>query len=70
MDLSSLKNNWRGDIVVRKEVGDFTGGLISPGYIKNLDNMGKGPRRFRIGKKVAYRVDDLIEWIESRIEEV
>jgi len=33
----------------------------------NLDSLGKGPKgRIRIGKKVAYKVEDLVKWMQER----
>ena len=34
--------------------------------IANLDSEGKGPKRMRIGRKVAYLTEDLLEWLAAR----
>jgi hypothetical protein len=66
-DFSCLKANWGSGIVARKEVGRFTGGMLSPRHLANLDCEGNGPANaFRIGRQVGYYVDDLIEWLEKR----
>lgn len=71
MVFKKLKEKWGSTIVARSEISKFTGGLIKPGYIANLDSLGQGPsNRFRIGRKIAYTVDDLIIWLESRVETV
>ena len=63
----SMAAKWRSSLVARSEIPAFTGGLISEKYICNLDSAKKGPaNRVRVGKKVAYPVADLIEWLESR----
>lgn len=68
LDLSYLKANWPSAIVARAQIGKFTGGLIAPGTVANLDALGQGPEgAFRIGRKIAYPVDALITWLESRI---
>ena len=67
-DLKILADKWPSSIVARKEVGKFSGGLLSPKYIANLDSIGKGPgNRLRVGRLVVYPVDSLIQWLENRI---
>lgn len=66
-DLSILIRKWPSGIVAREQVGPFTGGVISPAYMANLDSRGEGPEgRLRIGRKVAYPVDALVSWLEKR----
>jgi len=72
MEKSSLFSNmaerWPSSMVARTEIERFTGGLLSEKYIANLDSRGLGPRgRIRCGRKVAYPVDQLIEWLEADI---
>lgn len=69
--LKFLADNWPSQIVARKEVGRFSGGLLSPKYLANLDSIGKGPStRLRIGRMIVYPVDSLIQWLENRITSV
>ena len=68
-DLNLLADNWLAPVVARteKDLRDFAGGgLPSKGTMANLDSLGEGPLRFRIGKKVVYPVDTLIEWMKQR----
>jgi hypothetical protein len=44
------------------------GGAISIGRMANLDSLGQGPERIRMGRKVVYRVDSLVEWLAARAE--
>lgn len=69
-DLSSMAAAWPSPLIARGEIERFTGGLISSKYLANLDSQqGKGPAgRIRIGRKVCYRVDALIEWLQNRAE--
>lgn len=53
-------------IIARNQVSKFLGGLISTGYLQNLDWLGIGPRRIRCGKKIGYLREDLIRFLESR----
>jgi hypothetical protein len=53
-------------IIARDHVVKLLGGIISSKYLANLDSLGTGPPRMRIGRKIAYRTEDLLEWLESR----
>ncbi len=67
VDLSHLAARWPSSIVAREKVGEFTGGIISPKTIANLDASGDGPQeRVTIGRKVGYPVTPFIVWLESR----
>jgi hypothetical protein len=69
IDLSEMKAKWQSAIVCRDKVEDFTGGLITRGTLTNLDSKGDGPPRFYMGpRKVAYRVDSFVDWLQQRIE--
>jgi len=64
-----MKNNWPSPVVVRQQrhLDRFSGGLLHARTMANLDSAGKGPKeRIRMGKKVAYPVDSLIEWMRGR----
>jgi len=50
-------------LFLRKEVRQYLGNTISPRYLANLDCAGKGPKRTRVGKRVAYTKEDFSEWI-------
>lgn len=71
-DLSRLKNKWPSPFVAREKVGEFSGGILHPRTMANLDALGQGPKgRIRVaGKKIAYPVDELVEWMQSRCEAV
>lgn len=62
-----LAAKWPSTVVARTEVENFTGGLMSEKYQANLDSQGKGPEgRIRIGRKIAYPVNNYIRWLEKR----
>lgn len=68
-DLSSLKESWPAPYVERQHVGLFSGGILHPRTMANLDAKGQGPKgRIRVGQKVAYPTLELITWMESRSE--
>ena len=66
VDLSYLADKWPSNIVSRCKVSDFSGGLLDQRSMANIDCLGKGPERVRIGRKVGYPVGALIRWMEAR----
>ena len=66
-DFSSLAKKWPSSYVARQEVEKFTGGMISIKYLANLDCQGLGPKgRVKVGRKIAYSVQSIVEWLENR----
>ena len=66
-NLSILAARWPSPFVAREKVGEFTGGIITPKSMANLDCIGEGPAgRIICGRKVAYPVIEFITWLESR----
>lgn len=64
-----MADHWPSSVVAREKISDFTGGLITPGRIANLDSQGQGPpNRFRVGRKVCYPVSDLTRWLSERAQ--
>ena len=69
MDLRKLKERWPSAIVSRSKVSEFSGGLLNPKTLANADSLGVGPSgRVRCGRLIAYDVDQLIRWMETRGE--
>ena len=65
-----LAEKWPSAFIAREKVNEFTGGLISSGYIANLDCRGEGPESIRISRKICYPVGPFIEWLKSRVEQI
>jgi hypothetical protein len=66
-----LAENWPSGIVARTEFEKFSGGIYSRKYLANCDSKGIGPEgRFRVGRKICYPVQQLVEWLESRAQAV
>jgi hypothetical protein len=62
-----MVDKWPSSLVARTQIKHFTGGLISEKYIANLDSQGRGPAgRVRIGRKIAYPVNEVIQWLQKR----
>jgi predicted DNA-binding transcriptional regulator AlpA len=64
-NLSKLKSKLP-PIISRDHVEELLGGIISSKRLANLDSLGEGPKRMRIGRKIAYLTEDLLEWLEQR----
>lgn len=67
-NLSHLADKWPSSVVARRKVSEFSGGILSEKYLANLDSLGEGPPRCKIGRQVAYPVDTLITWLEGRMK--
>ncbi len=70
-DFKSLADNWPSTFVARERIEDFTGGILTSRYLANLDSQGKGPEgRVRVGRKIAYTVESVLRFLQSRSEMV
>jgi len=69
VDFSSLLESLP-PIIAHAEIERYLGGLISRRYLANLNSRGEGPKRFRFGRKVAYKREDLVAWVEKRARQV
>ena len=62
-----LAQGWGSTLVARHEVARFSGGVLHPRTMANVDSLGLGPDgMIRIGKKVAYDKALLVEWMRGR----
>lgn len=68
VDLTHLLSKWPSSIVARTDVDVATGGLLRRRHLANLDSLNQGPPRFRVGRKVCYRMEDLVSWLQERSE--
>lgn len=67
LSLKVMAENWPSPYVAREEIERFTGGILTRRYLANLDCTGQGPKgRIRVGRKIAYPVNELVTWIEER----
>lgn len=57
-------------VVARKDIDKYLGGLISSGYLANLDSEGVGPEsiKSKSQRRVAYLREDLIAWLDTWLE--
>ena len=69
-DFSDLAKKWPSAWVARTKISEFTGGLVSERYLAHLDARGKGPAgKVKIGRKIAYPVEEVVKWLERRADE-
>jgi hypothetical protein len=62
-----LRRSWPSPLVARSEVARFSGGVLHPRTMANLDSAGEGPPRVEMGRRIAYLRDGLIEWMLRRM---
>lgn len=67
IDLSALSEKLP-PIISRDKIEKHLGGIITSKRIANLDSLGEGPPRIRIGRKIAYQTDLLLDWLQRRSE--
>ena len=66
--LKQLDDAWPSPLVSRDAVEQFTGHLVRRKTLVNEDSLGSGPaQRVRMGRKVAYPKEALIEWLGKRL---
>lgn len=54
-------------LVTIKDVSDLTGFATSSLY--TMRHEGRGPKGYRIGGRVRYRLSDVLAWIEEHADE-
>ncbi len=57
------KSNWGSLIVPKKEIAEFTGGLLQPQTMTNLVALGKAPKPFYVRGRAVFEVDVLLDWL-------
>lgn len=65
-DFNELAEAWGAPIVARTDVAKFSGGLLHPRTMANLDSLHKGPGKIMIGGRACYVTKTLVEWMKNR----
>ncbi len=66
----TLGKSWKSYYVARTSVAEFSGGILHPRTMANLDSRGVGPKgRVRFGRHVAYPKRELIDWMAERFSD-
>ena len=56
-------------VIARQDISQYTGGLLSPENLANIDSRGEGPPRVRLqGRKVGYPSRELADWLKKRLD--
>lgn len=55
-------------VIARVDIPKYFSGLVTVGRMATLDCEGRGPKSFKLGRKVAYTRPDLIEWLRAMNE--
>ncbi len=61
-----LVMEWGCPLVARSEVRRFSGGLLNPRTLANLDVRGEIPGKIMVGNRVAYQTAQLAGWMRER----
>jgi hypothetical protein len=65
--LTAVSESWP-ELIARGDIAKISGGAYSSRTMANLDCLGKGPKgAFRLGKKVLYPKQALLDWLLSRL---
>ena len=69
MDFKKLAEDWKSPFVARSEMENFTKGLYKPRSMNTFDGNGSGiKRKLKIGTKIVYLKEDVIEWLKRKIK--
>lgn len=66
MASKSINERLRDRLLGAQEVADYLGLPIATIYAWNT--RGTGPRRFRVGKHVRYRLSEVDAWLEQQAD--
>ena len=72
-NFTELAKSWPSPLVARdqKQLDKFSGGILNARSLSNEDSLGTGPKgRIKVGRKVAYPVESLIQWMMDKTETV
>lgn len=65
--IEAMAARWPSNLVARKAIKEFSGGILSPKTMANEDCNGTGPEgRFLLMNQIVYPVKNLIPWLKAR----
>jgi hypothetical protein len=68
--LQKIDEAWPSPIVLRKDIGKFSCGLVTHRSMETADQRGWGiSGRISINGKVAYKKESALKWLGSRIKQ-
>ncbi len=67
VNLKRFMDDWKSTLVARTRIDEFTQGMYKANSMATFDSLGTGVLpRFKIGKKVFYKTEDVINWISKK----
>lgn len=67
IDLTTLADKLP-PIISRNKIDKYLGGIITAKTLANLDSLGEGPPRIKIGRNVGYPTLTFLSWLQGRSE--
>ncbi len=64
--LDRMAKSWPSEIVARKKVEEFTGGMLTGKTVANWESKGDGPPKLKFGRIAGYPKGPFIEWMKPR----
>ena len=62
--VKGIEARWKSNVVARSQVGEITGGALSPKSLANMDSKGEGPDgRFLMGRQTVYPLPSFLTWL-------
>jgi len=58
------------ELIGRSAIRDYFPGILNGKTLANLASQGRGPRAYKIGRRVYYKYEDLIQWIEANSQPI
>ena len=66
--LKQIQEDWPSPFVARCKIGEFTKGMYKAVSMNTFDASNKGiNERYKLRKTVFYKVEDVVNWIRSKI---
>jgi hypothetical protein len=65
--IDAMAERWPSNLVARKAVREFSGGILSQKTLANEDSKGTGPEgRFLLMNQTVYPVESIVAWLKTR----
>lgn len=67
IDLMKVKD-WYPPIIGRSQIEKFFPGVLNAKTLANYEAQGLGIPKYKVGKKVCYFIEDILIYINNKIE--
>ncbi len=66
--IDQMADSWFSNIVARKKIEEFTGGMITGKTMANYESRGEGPDgKIKLGGNAGYVKPPLVDWLKKHI---